>query len=150
LKLKEDHGVNLFKLIGMTILHIIGIATGCYALWGGKSKATSFEDTRLLVGIGSFAYVVGLTGYNYIVQYRYAPSFYRTKPRNHKAIWLRSGIKCPAAIYCLDVVCAEAHARSVVARIEIPVCAWIDEEGRLCGEAIHRDLTAKLAPKCLQ
>lgn len=132
----------------MSFLHAIGIATTCYARWGGASKATAFSDTRNWVALGAFTYIICLTVYNYIVQYRCAPSFYRSKPRNNRAIWLRSGIANPQAIYCLDVVSSEPAALTVVARIEIPVGAWIDADGHLCAEAIHRDLTAKLTPKC--
>jgi hypothetical protein len=147
---KENNSLAVFKLVALTVLHILGAATAYYALYGGPKgdKEAAFHATKLLVGIGSVGYLVLLALLNFILQNHITATLYRgTNKRSGKALWIRSGAKFPEGVYCLDLI-VPPNYDAVAARIEIPVGSWIDENGQIVAEAVLRDLAAKVASKC--
>lgn len=69
----------------------------------------------------------------------------RKDKSSKKAVWLRSSIKYPQAIYRIELVDPLSH--KVTESVETHVGDWIDSEGIVCEKELFADLNRKLVPK---
>lgn len=143
LAFKEDNFLIISKLLVYTLLNVIGIATGLYGY-----LVKPFEKTRLLVFIGSAIYLISTGIWNLILQYVIISTLYRGKDSSSKgkSVWLRSSIKYPQGIYCIEIL-KPGNGKVIGKALEIGVGEWIDVDGNLRNDLIYESLKTKLVPK---
>ncbi len=140
---KEDNTLILTKLVIYFLLNAVGVAT---ALYGYLVKP--FERTRFLVAVGSAVYLLFTGIWTVLLQYRVVGTLYRGRDQaaQGKAIWLRSAMKYPQAVYQIEVL-KPGTAMVVGKPLEIGVGEWVDVDGTVRADLLVQCLKEKLLPK---
>lgn len=129
-KFKENEALLNWKLVLNFIMTLIGGATALYAI------KTPFANSKLIVGVGSLAYLL-LQGVYYIwlTYFVQRTCFRGTSPKApHKTIWIESKLALPEANYQLYLV------NPVTGKQQGPTQEWnigtlIYEDGQICGDS---------------
>lgn len=142
---KEDHGPMNIKLLVYAIMNVIGLATGLYGYF-----VKPWAKVRLLVGVGSFIYLLISVIWLAVSSFLMTATTFRGTADKRKKLWLRSECFLPEAVYCVKQIDAVSGKEAEVLG-EGHVQEWVDDRGRLLAEKFCRgfmtDLTSKITSK---